>query len=106
MRHTSNLFISLHLYRVFQKKPPHVKYDFLKYVCRPHNPKLLLTICNKTTIQQTVTKYCSHGTSLNKNKENSGRRRIARSEKNIELVRSTLESKPNLTRICVEKYGR
>ena len=57
----------------------------------------------KKRIQQNITKYHSHGTSLNGNKENSGRRRTARSEENIDLVRNILENNPNLTRICIEK---
>ena len=57
-------------------------------------------------MQQNVTKYRSHGTTLNRNKENSGRRRAALSEENIDLVRNTLENNRNLTRICIEKYGR
>ena len=60
----------------------------------------------KKTIQQSVTKYRSHGTSLNRNKENSGRRRTARSEENIELVKNILENNPNLTRSCIVKYDR
>ena len=60
----------------------------------------------KKTIEQNVTKYCSHGTSLNRNKENSGRRRTACSEEVIELFRNKLENNTNLTRICIEKYGR
>ena len=51
----------------------------------------------KKTIQQNVTKYRSHGTSLNRNKENSGRRRTGRSEEVIELFRNILENNPNLT---------
>ena len=47
--------------------------------------------CRKI-IQQTVTKYRSHGTSLNRNKENFGRRMTARSDVNIELVRNILEN--------------
>ena len=43
---------------------------------------------------------------MSKNKENSGRRRTAPSEENIELVRNILENNSNLTRICIEKYGR
>ena len=42
----------------------------------------------KKTIQQNVKKSRSHGKSLNRNKENSGRRKTARSEENIELVRN------------------
>ena len=60
----------------------------------------------KTIIQQNVTKYRSHGTSLNRSKENSGRRRTARSEENIELVRNILENNTNLIRICIDKYCR
>ena len=60
----------------------------------------------KKTIRQNVTKYCSHGMSLNRNKENSGRQRTAQSEENIELVRKILENNSNLTWICIEKYGR
>ena len=48
----------------------------------------------------------SQGTSMNRNKENSGRWRTARSEENPELVRTILENNLNLTRICIEKYGR
>ena len=39
-------------------------------------------LCKKT-IEQNVTKYQSHVTSLNRNKESSGRQRTAHSEKNI-----------------------
>ena len=41
-----------------------------------------------------------------------GRKKILEDEgllvlkRTFELVRSTLESKPNLTRVCIEKYGR
>ena len=61
---------------------------------------------SKKTIQQNVEKSRSHGTSLNRNKEYSARRRTARSEENIELVRNKLENNPNLIRICIEKYSR
>ena len=44
--------------------------------------------------------------SLNRNKYNSGRRKTARSAENINVVRKVLENNPNLTRICIEKYGR
>ena len=50
--------------------------------------------CRKI-IQQNVTKYRSHGTNLNWNKENSGRRMTARSDVNIELVRNILENNSN-----------
>ena len=43
---------------------------------------------------------------LNRNKENSGRRRTALCEEDIELVRNVLETNPNLTRIRIGKYGR
>ena len=45
-------------------------------------------------------------TSLNRNKDNSGRRRTAPFEEKIELVRNILESNLHLARICIEKYGR
>ena len=51
----------------------------------------------KKTIQQNFTKYRSHGTSLKRNKENSGRRRTACSDENIGLLRNILENNPNLT---------
>ena len=60
----------------------------------------------KKTIQQNATKHRSRGTSLNRNKENSGRQRTARWEENVEQVRNISENNPNLTRICIEKYGR
>ena len=41
----------------------------------------------KKIIQLNVTKCRLHETSLNRNKENSGRRRTARSEDNIELIK-------------------
>ena len=49
----------------------------------------------KKTIQQNITKYCLHGTNLNKNKENSGRQKTGRFEENIELVRKIFENNPN-----------
>ena len=60
----------------------------------------------KKTIQQILTKYYSHRLSLNRNKENYGRRRTACSAENIEVVRNISESNSNLTCICIEKYGR
>ena len=56
----------------------------------------------KKTIEQNITKYCSHETSLNRNKENYGRQRTARCEE----VRNVLENNTNLTQICIEKHGR
>ena len=45
-----------------------------------------------------VKKYrSSHGTSLNRNTENSGRRRTALSEENIERVKNMLENNPRNT---------
>ena len=57
----------------------------------------------KKIIQQNVKKYHSHGTSLNRNKKNSGRRRTAGSEENIERVRNMLEN--NLRNISETKNG-
>ena len=68
--------------------------------------RLNQTLPCKKTIQQNVTKYCSQGTSPNRNKENSGRRRTACFEENIEQVRNISENNPNLTRICTEKCDR
>lgn len=49
----------------------------------------------KATIWKNVAKYRKNGTSLNLNKTNSGRRRTARTQENIEAVRKLLnESKP------------
>ena len=47
--------------------------------CKKNNPK-------------NITKFSLHGSSLNRNRENSERRRTARSEENIELVRNILEN--------------
>ena len=65
--------------------------------------RVIYLIPCKKTIQQNDTKYCSHGMSPNRNKENSGRRRT---EKNIEIVRNILENNPNSTQICIEIYDR
>ena len=43
---------------------------------------------------------------LNWNKDNSGRQRTVISEENNDLLRNVLENNPNMTRICIEKYGR
>ena len=55
------------------------------------------TLPCKKTIQQKFTKYRSHETILKRNKQNSRRRRTARSEKNIELVGNISENNLNLT---------
>ena len=44
----------------------------------------------KRTIQENVSKYHNFGTSLNRNKGNSGRSRTARTEENITQVRNLL----------------
>ena len=64
------------------------------------------TLPCKRTVQQNVNKYRSHRSSLNRNKESSGRRRSARSEYNIELVKNILKNNTNLTGICIKKYDR
>jgi hypothetical protein len=46
------------------------------------------------TILQNSRKYSEHGTSLNRNKNNSGRPRTARSQQNIAAVRRLLEQNP------------
>ena len=48
----------------------------------------------KTTILKNFRKYCNHRTSLNRNKNNSGRPRTARSPENIAAVRRLLEQNP------------
>ncbi len=49
------------------------------------------------TIWTSVRKFSQHGTILNRNKGNSGRRRYGRSEANIEAVRQRLEEQPTGT---------
>ena len=49
---------------------------------------------SKNTILQNFRKYSEHGTSLNRNKNNSGRPRTARSQQNIAAVRRLLEQNP------------
>ena len=51
-------------------------------------------IPSKSTIWRNVQKYLSSGTSHNRNKGNSGRRRVARSEENVAAVRNLLEENP------------
>ena len=48
----------------------------------------------KKAIQQNVTKYRLHRTILDRNKENYGRQRTARSEEKIELFRNILQKQP------------
>ena len=48
----------------------------------------------RNTILKNVRKYQNTGTSLNRNKSNSGRRRTARNEANIAAVRQLLEETP------------
>ena len=49
---------------------------------------------DKKTILKNLQKYQTTGTSLNRNKGNSGRRRTARSEENVAAVRDLLEETP------------
>ena len=49
----------------------------------------------KTTIWANVKKYQDHGTSLNRNKGPSGRRRTVRTEESIEAVRQQLLQHPS-----------
>jgi hypothetical protein len=49
---------------------------------------------NKKTILKNVRKYHNTGTSLNRNKGNSGRRRTARSEENVAAARDLLGETP------------
>ena len=48
----------------------------------------------KRTIQKNVEKFHVHGTSLNLNKGNSGRRRTTRSKMNVNQVRQLLQNRP------------
>ena len=48
----------------------------------------------KKTVYQIVRKFGEHGTILNRNKGNSGRSRIQRTEDNIERVRQLIEENP------------
>ena len=48
---------------------------------------------SKVTILQNFRKYSEHGTSLNRNKNNSGRPRTARSPANILAVRRLLDER-------------
>ena len=57
---------------------------------------------SKSTIERNVKKYRNHATSLNRNKENSGRKRSARTVENIEAVRALLEHNP---RVCARDDG-
>ena len=49
---------------------------------------------NKTTIWRNIIKYETHATSLNRNPNNSGRRRTGRSQENIDEVQEALENNP------------
>ena len=80
--------------KIFRKKEVHRSSSSQRF---NHAPS------SKKTIQQNVKKYRSHGTSLNRNKENSGRRRTALSEENIERVRNMLEN--NLRNISARRNG-
>ena len=51
----------------------------------------------RNTILDNVRKYQNTGTSLNRNKGNSGRRRTGRSEENIAAVRELLEENPHVS---------
>jgi hypothetical protein len=48
----------------------------------------------KRTIQSNVEKYLREGTSLNLNKERSGRPRTTRSQENVKRVRELLKGQP------------
>ena len=57
------------------------------------------------TVWANVRKFEAHGTCLNRNKGNSGRRRTGRSERNIEAVRQRLAEDPRGTRECYRRNG-
>ena len=49
---------------------------------------------SRSTILRNVAKYQATGTSLNRNRGNSGRRRTGRSEENTDAVRNLLQQNP------------
>ena len=51
---------------------------------------------SSSTVWRNVNKYRQHGTSLNRNKGNSGRRKTGRSEENIQAVREQLQNNPHV----------
>ena len=57
---------------------------------------------SKSSIERNVKKYRNHAMSINRNKENSGRKRSARTVENIEAVRALLERNP---RVCARDNG-
>ena len=64
--------------------------------------------CIKTIQRQNVKKYRSHGTILNRNKENFRGWETARSEENIERVKNMLENNPrniSAKRNCIGLYA-
>ena len=50
-----------------------------------------------STIMRNVWKYSNHGTSLNRNRGNSGRRRSVRTAENINAVRDVLQEDPHIS---------
>ena len=52
---------------------------------------------NSTTVWRNVRKYRQHGTSLNRNKGNSGRIKAGRSEENIAAVAQQLANNPHVS---------
>jgi hypothetical protein len=52
---------------------------------------------SSSSVWRNVNKYRLHGTSLNRNKGNSGRRKTGRSEENIQAVREQLENNPHVS---------
>ena len=51
----------------------------------------------KKTVRRTVQKFNEHGTTLNRNKGNSGRKRIARTQENVEMVQNVIDENPRST---------
>jgi hypothetical protein len=52
---------------------------------------------NSTIVWRNLRKYRQHGTSLNRDKGNSGRIKTGRSEENIEAVAQQLENNPHVS---------
>ena len=51
----------------------------------------------KKTVRKTVQKFNEHGTTLNRNKGNSGRKRTARTQENVEMVQNVIDENPRST---------
>ena len=60
---------------------------------------------NKMNIWRNVKKYLDHGTSLNRNLKNSGRKRTGRSQDNIDAVQEELINNPDDVTCRINNLG-